>query len=646
MPWLSAYLREYWPDILMVNLMLIDTNPVAISASLVLYKPDFVAVERTLQALECAAQTASEFYKLQLQLTLVDNSSDQNFDNSVSDWLENFRARVPSWSLQLILSKENLGYGRGNNLVIANARSTYHVVINPDLFVEENALLEAIRYMAQNPDVGLLTPAVFGEQGERHYMCKRNPTLLTMYLRSFSPLWLQSVLKSIVDSFEMRDCDYEKSIHPIEYPTGCFMFFRTGPLQAIGGFDPDFFLHYEDADIGRRMLQIARVVYVPQVRVVHQWARDTHRSLKAKLITVRSGLLYWRKWGGIFASRSSVGLPDVTHATAACGTQFAANPNRRILVTGAAGFIGQAVCSDLSARGYQVIGALRQQLDACASNVAQYAEMGDMHEATNWSDALVGVDSVVHLAARVHLMNDSAQDPLAEYRRVNVDMTMNLARQSATAGARRFVFISSVKVNGEYTPFGQPFTADDTPHPTDPYGVSKFEAEQMLSQLALETGMEVVIIRPVLVYGPGVKANFLNMMHWLQKGIPLPLEALENQRSLLAIDNLVDLIATCLHHPAAANQIFLASDGSDISIPDLLRRTGIALGKSVRFIPVPVMALRGGARLVGKTAVVQRLCDSLQVDISKTRRVLGWTPPVKVDDALLKTAQHFRRASN
>ena len=380
--------------------------------------------------------------------------------------------------------------------------------------------------------------------------------------------------------------------------------------------------------------------------MVHQWARDTHRSLKAKFITVKSGLLYWRKWGGVFTSRPAVELPARVHSVAAAGSQFGANPSRNILVTGAAGFIGQAVCSDLSARGYQVLGAVRQQAKAHQTSHVQYQIVGDMQESTDWSAALVGIDLVVHLAARVHLMSDSAQNPLAEYRRVNVAMTMNLARQSAKAGVKRFVFISSVKVNGENTPFGQPFTADDAPHPVDPYGVSKLEAEELLLKLAQETGMEVVIIRPVLVYGPGVKANFLQMMRWLQKGIPLPLKALDNQRSLLAIDNLADLIATCLHHPAAANQIFLASDGEDISISSLLQRTGAALGKPAWLIPVPVMVLRGGARLGGQDAVMQRLCDSLQVDISKTRRVLGWTPPVKVSDALAKTAQQFRRSNS
>ena len=627
--------------------MLIDTNPVVISASLVLYRPDFSTVERTLLALQNAAQMASKFYELQLRLTLVDNSDYREHNSTVNDWFEAFRDRVPSWTLKLIKPPENVGYGRGNNLVIANTDSKYHLVINPDLFVDADALFEAIRFMEKNIDVGLLTPAVFGEQGERHYMCKRNPTLLTMYLRGLSPFWLQSLLKSIVDSFEMRDCDYEKLIHPVEYPTGCFMFFRTEPLKAIGGFDPDYFLHYEDADIGRRMLRLARIVYVPQVRVVHRWARDTHRSLKAKMITVRSGFLYWRKWGGFFSSRSTIESPHLSDVcNGAINAPTAANLDQRVLVTGAGGFIGQTVCANLKIRGYQVLGALRKRNADHESTSITYVSMGNMDESTDWTSVVKNIDCVVHLAARVHMMHDTAQDPLAEFRRVNVDLTMNLARQAASAGVRRFVFISSVKVNGENTPFGQPFTADDVPQPADPYAISKFEAEKLLLQLAQETGMEVVIIRPVLVYGPGVKANFLQMIRWLQNGVPLPLKALNNQRSLLAIDNLVDLIATCLHHPAAANQILLASDGEDISISSLLQRTGVALGKSARLISVPVMALRAGARLAGQDAVLQRLCDSLQVDISKTRRVLGWTPPVKVDDALAKTAQHFRRSNS
>ena len=617
-------------------------NPIVVSASLVLYKPDLLTLERTLRALQEAGLYAKQHISLSLELTLVDNSNDALVHSAVRVWIEGFRATIPDWTLNLLASPGNVGYGRGNNLVIKKACSDYHLVINPDLFVDSNALFEALQFMQNDQSVGMLSPAVFGENGERHFMCKRHPTLLIMFLRSFSPSWLRSRLSFVVDKFEMRDCNYEKTIHPVEYPTGCFMFFRTAPLQAIGGFDPDFFLHYEDADIGRRMLKVARVVYVPQVHVVHQWARDTHRTMKAKLITVRSGLLYWRKWGGTFTSRSAVELPElILLANAAIGPRFAANPKSSIFVTGAAGFIGQAVCSDLSSRGYQVVGALRRQAVACLSAHVQYKTLGDMHDGTNWAAALTGIDSVVHLAARVHLMSDDAQNPLAEYRRINVAMTMNLARQSAAAGVRRFVFISSIKVNGENTPFGQPFTADDIPHPIDPYGVSKLEAEKMLLQLAQETGMEVVIIRPVLVYGPGVKANFLHMMRWLQKGVPLPLKALGNQRSLVAIDNLVDLIATCLHHPAATNQTFLVSDGEDLTVSSLLNRTSLAIGRQARLVAMPMFFLRFTGRIFGMEAIIQRLCDPLQVDISKTQRLLGWTPPMTVDAALKKTTRWY-----
>ncbi len=238
-------------------------------------------------------------------------------------------------------------------------------------------------------------------------------------------------------------------------------------------------------------------------------------------------------------------------------------------------------------------------------------------------------------------MDDQAKDPLAEFRAVNVAGTLNLARQAVSAGVKRFVFISSIKVNGEGTASGKPYTADDTPMPVDPYGISKLEAEQGLQALSQETGMEVVIIRPVLVYGPGVKANFRSMMSWLRKGIPLPLGATGNKRSLVAVDNLVDLIATCIDHPAAANQTFLVSDGEDLSTTQLLQRMGKALGRPARLLPVPASLLQAGAAMLGKRAIAQRLCGSLQVDIGKTRELLGWAPPVSVDDALRKTARAF-----
>jgi nucleoside-diphosphate-sugar epimerase/GT2 family glycosyltransferase len=614
-------------------------KPIVISASLVLYKPDIATVERTLRALQEAARLARQHYPLELSLTLVDNSDDAAVHGRIADWLESFKTAAPDWTLQLVRSPGNIGYGRGNNLVIAGARSDYHLVVNPDLFVDADALVEAVRFMEDRRDVGLLSPAVFGEDGERHYLCKRNPTLLVMFLRSFSPQWLQNKLNFVIHEFEMRDCDYDKPIHPIEYPTGCFMFFRTAPLQKIGGFDADFFLHYEDADIGRRLLGVARVVYVPTVRVVHQWARDTHRSVGSKLGTVRSGWLYWRKWGGVFASKpvSEFGAPpDVA------GPPQPDASGRRVLVTGANGFIGQALCAALSSQGCSVRGVVRKKSQDDQPAAMDHLVIAEIDEHTEWAPALAGIDSVVHLAARVHLMHDTAADPLSEFRRVNVDLTLNLARQAAMAGVRRFVFISSVKVNGEKTAVGQPFTADDIPQPSDAYGISKFEAEQALIQLGRETGLEMVIVRPVLVYGPGVKANFHEMMRWVLKGVPLPLGSLGNQRSFAAIDNVVDLIAICVRHPRAANQIFLVSDGEDLSVSGLLQRTAAAFGKPARLVPVPMFLLKMGGRLLGKEQVIQRLCDTLQVDISKTRRLLDWSPPLSVDAALKKTTQQLR----
>jgi len=239
-------------------------------------------------------------------------------------------------------------------------------------------------------------------------------------------------------------------------------------------------------------------------------------------------------------------------------------------------------------------------------------------------------------------MSDTAADPLDEFRRVNVQGTLNLARQAAAAGVKRFAFVSSIKVNGESTQLGAPFKADDVPAPNDAYGLSKMEAEHGLREIALQTGIDVVIIRPPLVYGPGVKANFAAMMRWLQRGAPLPLGAIHNQRSLVALDNLVDLIVTCLSHPAAANQTFLVADGEDVSTTGLLRRMGQALGRPARLVPVPASWLKLAAAMVGKPDVAQRLCGSLQVDIEKTRRLLGWTPPISLDEGLKKAAEGLR----
>lgn len=316
-----------------------------------------------------------------------------------------------------------------------------------------------------------------------------------------------------------------------------------------------------------------------------------------------------------------------------------------ILVTGATGFVGRAFVERLASDTVeqQIIVAVRNRVKDWPNRVCEF-QIQDVNSKTDWRSVLQGIDVVVHLAARVHVMNEKRNDPLAEFRKVNVAGTANLARQAAALGVRRFVFLSSVKVNGEFTKIGSPFQVDVSPNPQDPYGVSKYEAELVLRQIAAETGMQVVIIRPPLVYGPGVKANFDSMMRWLDRGLPLPLGSItRNQRSLVALGNLVDLIVTCLKHPAAANQTFLVSDDEDLSTAALLKRMGDALGRPARLLPVPVALLKLGALVINKPGIYQRLCGSLQLDITQTRRLLGWTPPVSVDEGLRLAAQGVHR---
>jgi nucleoside-diphosphate-sugar epimerase len=316
----------------------------------------------------------------------------------------------------------------------------------------------------------------------------------------------------------------------------------------------------------------------------------------------------------------------------------------RILVTGATGFVGSGVIARAVADpSFEIRGSSRTQAAGAAQLVATFA--CDLNDEAGWARALEGVDTVVHTAARVHVMADSAKDPLREFRRVNVDGTLRLARRAVVAGTRRFVFVSSIKVNGDQTLPGDVLTAADIPRPLDPYGVSKLEAEDGLRLLAAESGLEVVIIRPVLVYGPGVKANFLQMMRWISRGVPLPLGGINNRRSLVGLDNLVDLIITCVSHPGAANQTFLVSDGEDLSTSNLVRRVAQAMGKPARLVPVPAKALGAVGRGLGRGDFVQRLCGSLQVDITKTRELLGWTPPVGVDEGLRTTAKAFLAGS-
>ncbi|MCP1497989.1 UDP-glucose 4-epimerase [Pseudomonas migulae] len=313
----------------------------------------------------------------------------------------------------------------------------------------------------------------------------------------------------------------------------------------------------------------------------------------------------------------------------------------QILLTGASGFVGSGVQARLlENRDVTVRSAYRQLPGQLPSNL-QVCQVDSLESDTDWQAALADIQVVIHCAARVHVMAETDADPLAAFRRANVQGTLQLARQAAEAGVRRFIYLSSIKVNGESTQPGYAYTAQDQPAPLDPYGVSKLEAELGLLALAEQTGIEVVIVRPVLVYGPGVRANFLSMMNWLNKGVPLPFGSITNKRSLVALDNLVDLIVTCIQHPAAANQVFLVSDDEDLSTSELLRRMARALGRPARLLPLPMWLLSGTAQLLGRKALSQRLCGSLQVDIEKTKTLLNWTPPVGVDGALAKTAKDF-----
>jgi nucleoside-diphosphate-sugar epimerase len=317
----------------------------------------------------------------------------------------------------------------------------------------------------------------------------------------------------------------------------------------------------------------------------------------------------------------------------------------RVLVTGANGFVGAALCELLVEQRIATRAAVRTGNYAKVHpRNMQTTEVGGIHAGTDWSAALAGMTHVVHLAARVHVMREVARDPLADFRSVNTAGTENLARQAATAGVRRFIYVSTIKVNGERTS-GRPFCADDDPQPKDAYAQSKLEAELALKEIGHYSGMEAVIVRPPLVYGPGVKGNFLSMLRVIRRGWPLPLASCSNRRSLVGLTNLVSLLEKCVAHPAAAGQVFLAADGEDLSTPELLCRVAHALGRKARVLPFPPAILRMAASIAGHPGVYERLCGSLQIDTGKTRKLLGWEPPLSIDEELVRTA-HWFLASN
>ena len=306
----------------------------------------------------------------------------------------------------------------------------------------------------------------------------------------------------------------------------------------------------------------------------------------------------------------------------------------RLLVTGATGFVGRALVAQTVALGHAEVLALTRQAPANPVAGAKYLTGGELSSQTQWQPVLAGVHAIVHTAARAHVLHDRAADPLAEFRRVNVAGTLRLAEQAAGMGVRRFVFVSSIGVNGVQSAPGKAFSEADKPNPHNAYALSKWEAEQGLLRVADETGMEVVIIRPPLVYGCRSPGNFGSLIRAVQRGWLLPLGAVRNQRSLMALDNLVDFIVTCITHPQAANQTFLVSDGQDLSTTELVRGMAHAAGMPARLLPVPVWVLQAGASLLGKGNTAQRLCSNLQVDISKARSLLGWVPPVSVEEGL------------
>ncbi|MCK5195191.1 MAG: SDR family oxidoreductase [Desulfobulbaceae bacterium] len=317
----------------------------------------------------------------------------------------------------------------------------------------------------------------------------------------------------------------------------------------------------------------------------------------------------------------------------------------KTLVTGANGFVGSALCCRLQEKKWPVKALMRSSRGISNNNIFfDAASIGDIGNESELKGILKGIHTVIHLAARVHVMKETVSDSLREFRKVNVEVTTELANASAKEGIKRFIYLSTIKVNGDKT-FDKPFSADDQADPTDPYAISKWEAEQRLHEIGRNTGMEIVVVRPPLVYGRGVKGNFLRLLEMVNKGAVFPLANVKNKRSMISIDNLVDFLMCCMAHPAAVNETFFVSDDDDLSTPQLIGLLAKHLDKSVRLMPFPLWALKGCATLLGKKNIVERLCGSLQIDITKAKKLLDWQPSVSVDEGLMKTVEWYREKS-
>lgn len=315
--------------------------------------------------------------------------------------------------------------------------------------------------------------------------------------------------------------------------------------------------------------------------------------------------------------------------------------HNRLLLTGESGFIGKPLTIALKQLNMSVISVGREPI---ISNADEFYVVPNFSAQGAWEGPLVECNLVVHLAARVHVMQDSAESPSEAFEAVNLHGTLNLAQAAAKSGVKRFIFVSSIKVNGELT-INEKFIEIDPPNPQDPYAVSKWEAEKALRKIEKETGMEVVILRPPLIYGPGVKANFASLLKLVDKGLPLPLLAINNRRSLIFLDNFVDAIITCITHPNAAGKTYLVSDGEDVSMPQLVRKIAVSLNRPSYLFYFPLIMMHLFAKLIGKTASINRLTESLVIDSSKIRKELGWQPPYSMDQGLKITADAYRKIS-